>query len=81
MATRKGPARSAQPDGPGSAKKATPAEAGKSVAKKATQPGAEPVPQDASYVGDLPDDTPNEHYTLPGVIADKPVPEHDKPGR
>lgn len=37
-----------------------------------------PEPHPTGYIGDLPDDTPNEHYTLSGVIEGKPVPEHDK---
>lgn len=39
---------------------------------------AVPEPHPHGYIGDLPDPTPNEHYTLSGVIADKPVPEHDR---
>lgn len=27
------------------------------------------------FYGETPDDTPNEHYTISGVLADKPVPE------
>lgn len=38
-----------------------------------------PTPPDhPGFVGHAPDPTPNEHYTLSGVIADKPVPEHDR---
>lgn len=39
---------------------------------------AGPEPHPTGYIGDLPDETPNEHYTLSGVIAGKHVPEHDK---
>lgn len=30
------------------------------------------------YFGETPDDTPNENYTLAGVIADKPTPENTR---
>lgn len=31
------------------------------------------------YFGQVPDDTPNEHYTLPGVTRGLPTPEAPKP--
>jgi hypothetical protein len=43
---------------------------------KVATPVAEPHP--TGYVGDLPDLTPNEHYTIAGVIAGLPVPDHDR---
>jgi hypothetical protein len=30
------------------------------------------------YFGNTPDNTPNENYTLAGVIADKPTPENQR---
>jgi hypothetical protein len=30
------------------------------------------------YFGETPDDTPNENYTLKGVVADKPTPENQR---
>ncbi len=30
------------------------------------------------YFGEVPDETPNEHYTLRGVVAGKPTPENGK---
>lgn len=30
------------------------------------------------YSGETPDPTPNENYTVAGVLADKPVPETDR---
>lgn len=43
-------------------------------------PAAEPASGDQAkgYYGDAPDPTPNEHYTLAGVLSDKPVPETDR---
>lgn len=32
-------------------------------------------PQNVGYVGRVWDETPNEHYTVAGRLADKPVPE------
>lgn len=37
--------------------------------------GSEPH---AGYVGQPPDETPNEHYSLLGVIQGLPVPEHNR---
>lgn len=33
-------------------------------------------PEHPGFVGDAPDTTPNENYTLAGVLADLPVPVH-----
>lgn len=33
---------------------------------------------DKGYFGTVPDDTPNEHYTLKGVTANKPTPENQR---
>lgn len=30
------------------------------------------------YFGSVPDETPNEHYTLKGVASDKPTPENQR---
>lgn len=32
------------------------------------------------YIGSTPDDTPNEAYTVKGVLAKQPTPETQKPG-
>lgn len=58
------------------------------VAQDEQQPVGDPSPhggQDVTnkineaakvgYFGHRPDETPHEHYTLPGVIAGKPTPE------
>lgn len=37
----------------------------------------EAVLESDGYFGETPDDTPNEHYTVSGVIEGKPVPETD----
>jgi hypothetical protein len=34
--------------------------------------------EEKGYFGHTPDDTPNENYTLQGVIADKPTPENQR---
>lgn len=63
----------------------------KTAARKAAaskpQPDAEPVesesapaaePDPVGYRGEVPDETPNENYTLPGVVAGLPVPEDNR---
>lgn len=67
MAERKAPARKP---------KATASEPAAKAAPKKEAASAEPHP--TGYVGDHTDPTPNEHYTLSGVIAGKPIPEHEK---
>lgn len=34
--------------------------------------------EEKGYFGSTPDDTPNENYTLAGVIAGKPTPENQR---
>jgi hypothetical protein len=34
--------------------------------------------EEKGYFGETPDDTPNENYTLKGVVADKPTPENQR---
>lgn len=48
----------------------TPADLGQAEVQAAADAAAE-----KGYFGTVPDDTPNEHYTLAGVIAGKPTPE------
>ncbi len=36
-------------------------------------------PHDVGYIGEVPDPTPNENYTVAGVLAGKPTPETERP--
>ncbi|HVL82621.1 MAG TPA: hypothetical protein VM840_13615 [Actinomycetota bacterium] len=38
---------------------------------------AKAAEDEKGYLGQTPDPTPNEHYTVPGVLAGKPTPETD----
>lgn len=52
--------------------------------KKTTSAGADQVQAKADeaaekgYIGEVPDETPNEHYTLKGVTSGKPTPETER---
>lgn len=75
MTERKAPARKPR--------KATAPEPTVAVVPAASAPVDEtapviPDPHPTGYIGDLPDPTPNEHYTLAGVIAGLPVPDHER---
>lgn len=55
------------------AKTSASADAGQAEVQKAFDAAA-----DKGYFGEVPDRTPNEHYTLAGVIAGKPTPENQR---
>lgn len=85
MAARKAPAKKAGT----AATDRTSTTRGKTVQEATAEEAAQkkdaaPVPEAVAevesqgYFGETPDDTPNEHYTVSGVLAGKPVPETDQ---